>query len=256
MLYRLPSSTSEVSCSWACHRDRNPPSSEPGTDYATPYGSTVYAVADGTVTWTQTHPGNATGRFCEYRLTDGRTTRTLHMSRVDVAPGRKVLKGQPLGLSGASGMGQDWYYGPHIHQTLWPGEAWATPTIDFQLYVGEEPPPEPPRDEDDMPKNSGFHYIRTSDSRKVHYIINPGSGFFLEWSDPSLDVNAIAAQFDTGPFAEVTQGMRDTMVASLGSLQELELEPSGNLTGVAWGTLAGVAVLVALGVAQLVLALG
>jgi hypothetical protein len=54
-----------------------------------------------------------------------------------------------MGLTGASGYGSDWYYGPHVHQTLWPGAIWGAPTIDFQLYVSDEPAPGP-RGEDEM----------------------------------------------------------------------------------------------------------
>jgi hypothetical protein len=138
MGYLLPTETDWVTCSWQCHRDRSPASSEPGTDYGCAYGSTVYAVEAGQVTYVKTTNSGGMGRVVEYRLTDGRTTRSLHMSAVWVAVGQRLSRGQALGLSGASGYGDDWYYGPHDHQTLWDGPAWSGPTIDFHLYIDRE----------------------------------------------------------------------------------------------------------------------
>lgn len=136
MGYALPGNSGYISCSWQCHLDRNPPSGEAGTDYGVAYGSPVYAVEAGTVTYIKTTNSGATGRYCEYRLNDGRTTRTLHMSEVWKKPGDKLTRGMQIGKVGGSGNGNDWYYGPHIHQTLWPGEPWVTQTIDFAKYVG------------------------------------------------------------------------------------------------------------------------
>lgn len=139
MSYVLPTPTDFVSCSWQCHRDRNPPSTEPGTDYGCGYGSAVYAAGNGTISDLKTSNSNATGRYCTIDLDDGRRTRTLHMAEIWVGVGQRVNQGQQIGLSGASGYGDDWYYGPHAHQTLW--SCWcynfcATCTIDFALYVG------------------------------------------------------------------------------------------------------------------------
>jgi murein DD-endopeptidase MepM/ murein hydrolase activator NlpD len=125
-----------VSASWASHKNRTPPSSEPGTDYATAYGTKVAAPGNGSVIEIKTTNSGGMGRFVAIKLDDGRTTRTIHMSRVDVKIGARVKRGQVIGLSGASGNGSDWYYGPHVHQTLWPGAYWANPTIDFELYTG------------------------------------------------------------------------------------------------------------------------
>lgn len=154
MAYRLPTPTSYVSSSWQSHKDRNPPSSEPGTDYGSGYGSPVFAVDNGSVVNVQSHPSSGTGRFVEYRLDDGRTSRTLHMAETWVSTGQRISKGQTIGVSGASGYGDDWYYGPHAHQTLWPNGAFQNPTIDFALYVGGDAP-QPP-DGDDMAERKHF----------------------------------------------------------------------------------------------------
>ena len=142
MSYLLPTSTRWVSASWQDHRDRTPPSSEPGTDYGVAYGLPVYAVDAGSVTYVKTSNSGAMGRVVEYRLDDGRDTRTLHLASVGVSVGQRIARGQTIGISGASGYGSDWYYGPHAHQTLWPGRAWEAAPIDFELYTG---------DDDDMP---------------------------------------------------------------------------------------------------------
>lgn len=140
MGYALPTATDWVTASWQTHKDRSPPSSEPGTDYGIAYGQPACAVEAGQVTYIKTTNSQAMGRVVEYRLDDGRTTRCLHLSAVWVNVGQRVTRGQQLGVSGASGNGSDWWYGPHLHQTLWPGEAWAAPTIDFDLYVDQEDP--------------------------------------------------------------------------------------------------------------------
>ena len=132
-----------ISCSWQCHKDRNPPSSEPGTDIACAYGTVIWAPYPGTVIEIKTSNSGGMGRFVALQLDDGRTTRAIHMSAVFVGVGQRVDKWTHLGLSGASGYGSDWYYGPHVHQTLWPGCYWCDATIDFMLYVGPDPEPEP-----------------------------------------------------------------------------------------------------------------
>jgi murein DD-endopeptidase MepM/ murein hydrolase activator NlpD len=180
---------------WQEHVNRG--SSEPGTDYASPYGSLVVAVGDGVVTYVKTTNSSATGRVVEYRLDEGKDTRSIHMSEVWVGVGNRVVEGQSIGLSGASGYGSDWYYGPHVHHTLWPGNAWANPTIDFELYVGsDEPDPDPAILEDDM--------IRIQADNRGIAIIGPGYYRHLANNDEvnasqaiiTKHVNGTDAQFD------------------------------------------------------------
>lgn len=134
--YQLPTTTDWITCSWQCHRDRNPPSSEPGTDYGAAYGSPLYAVEAGTITYIKTSNSGAMGRVIEYKLDDGRTTRSLHLSEVWVGVGNRVTRGQQIGRTGASAYDSDWGLGAHVHQTLWPGDAWEADTIDFHAHVG------------------------------------------------------------------------------------------------------------------------
>lgn len=147
MGYTFPVGDIYVPADWFNHCcERTPPSSEPGTDYASGYGTPVAAPAAGTVIDVKTTSSSATGRYVTIAFDDGRTDRQLHLSAVYVQIGYRVTAGAIVAASGASGYGSDWYYGSHLHQTLWPGTAWASQTIDFENYVGTTPPaptPEP-----------------------------------------------------------------------------------------------------------------
>jgi len=126
-----------VSCDWTCHRERKPSSPEPGTDFAAPYGTPVASADAGTVISVKSDPSTATGRLIAIRLDDGYTVRYLHLSESLVDPGQRVTRGQIIAVSGASGGGRDWHYGPHVHVTLWQGAEWSGPTVDFERYVGK-----------------------------------------------------------------------------------------------------------------------
>lgn len=202
-----------VSCSWQCHLDRSPPSSEPGTDYASAYGTPVLAANPGTVIDRQTSPSGATGRYVTVRLDDGRTTRDLHLAEVHVDVGRRVLRGDVLGLSGASGNGSDNYYGPHVHRTLWPGEIWAAPTIDFERYVGGTTPP-PDEDEEGITMRGAYY---TRDDGVIEYMLfNEYSGFHVQHTgaDGAYN-NAIAASWETNSWAKITASHAKYLRAAL-----------------------------------------
>lgn len=155
MGYAYPSDARYVSCSWQCHKDRVPCSAQPGTDYAAAYGSQLYAVGDGVVVRVKTSPSTGEGRAISVDLDDGRLANSLHLSTTGSAyVGMRVSRGQaiPGAKTGASGFGVDWYYGPHVHQTLWPTQAFhycCNCTIDFDTQVGDVPTPTP--GDDDMP---------------------------------------------------------------------------------------------------------
>ena len=137
-----------VSATWWDHKSRNPPSSEPGTDYATAYGTAVRAAERGTVIDVNWSNGGGTGRYVTVALDTGETIRYLHLSSIWVEVGWAVDRGQGIAATGASGFGSDWGYDPHVHVTLWRGAIWAEPTIDFQTRIG---PGNPPPEEPDMP---------------------------------------------------------------------------------------------------------
>ncbi len=143
MPYVLPTPTTWVSDDYWGHRNRTPPSSEAGTDYGCGYGSAVFAPCDGTVVDVKQSNSGGGGRHVAIDFSDGRRGRTLHMSQTWVTIGQWVRQGQQVGLSGASGYGDDWYYGPHAHETLWDGWYYAFgdgATIDFEPFLGSSPP--------------------------------------------------------------------------------------------------------------------
>jgi len=244
--YRLPTDTTYVSDDWAGHRNRNPPSSEPGTDYASPYGAHLYAVADGVVEATKTSNGAATGRYIQVGLDDGRTTRSLHLAEVWVTPWQRVTRGQVIGLTGASAQGSDWGVGAHVHQTLWPGAAWAADTIDFQRYVGEdEPPPPPPPDDDEEDEMGmkGAAYVRGSDGVTMYILFNEASGQWVEHEGGGGDYNnPIAQNWETGSWPTLTESHARVLKTSLTAVQPKagpvadDPDPTATttLTGPAW----------------------
>lgn len=143
MGYAVPTNTREISCSWQCHRDRKPPSTEPGTDYAGPngggYGAPLYAAGAGTVVDLKHSNTGATGRYVTIDLDDGRRTRSLHLSEIWVSVGQRVSRGQQIGKTGASANGNNWGVGAHVHQTLWARHAYSfgsNATLDFDTFVG------------------------------------------------------------------------------------------------------------------------
>lgn len=139
--YLRPTITPDISCSWQCHRNRRPSSTEPGTDYACAYGSAIFAVEDGVVVDVKTSTSGATGRYLTIDLNDGRRVRYLHLSRILVGVGTKVTRGREIAKSGASGFGKEWGYGAHVHVTLWDRHGYAfgsSATIDFAPQVGAD----------------------------------------------------------------------------------------------------------------------
>ena len=142
-----------VSDTYWGHRNRNPPSPEPGTDYELPFGSSFPVAWDGTVAIVDHSNGGGEGRRLSIDLDDGRRVSYIHLSQIWGWVGQRVTRGQDApALSGASGNGEDWFYGPHVHVTLHerPGMPYWD-SIDFELHVGDDEPPPPPFElEDDM----------------------------------------------------------------------------------------------------------
>lgn len=165
--------------SWEAHQHRVPRSTEPGTDFYCPIGTPVLAPASGVVYAVFNSIGPATGRWVGVDFDNGMRFRAMHLSRTLVRVGQRVRRGDRLGLSGASGYGEeDWSWNPntggsHVHVTLWPthqtrfgynprtGKPY---TIDFMRYAdtsspsgggqgGSTPKPKPPiteEEEEDM----------------------------------------------------------------------------------------------------------
>jgi murein DD-endopeptidase MepM/ murein hydrolase activator NlpD len=81
-----------------------------GDDYASPTGTKVVAVLDGTIAWSNNN-GGAYGRWIGLRATNGRDYVYCHLSVRSVSTGDKVVAGQKLGEVGATGN----VTGPHLH---------------------------------------------------------------------------------------------------------------------------------------------
>ncbi|TVZ88132.1 M23 family metallopeptidase [Streptomyces sp. BK340] len=83
--------------------------SHTGIDFHAASGTSVHAVGSGTVV--STGWGGAYGNQIVIRMADGMYTQYGHLSSIGVVVGQKVLSGQQIGLSGATGN----VTGPHLH---------------------------------------------------------------------------------------------------------------------------------------------
>jgi len=80
-----------------------------GIDFGAAYGSPIYAVSDGTVSYAGRHGGH--GNYVRLEHGGGLGTGYGHMSRIAVSPGMRVHTGQVIGYVGSSGLST----GPHLH---------------------------------------------------------------------------------------------------------------------------------------------
>jgi murein DD-endopeptidase MepM/ murein hydrolase activator NlpD len=110
-----------ISCSFAGHLQRIPPSQVPGLDIAAKLGTVVRVPASGKVLdvlWTEAgglnvwiaHAGNV-------------QTYYAHLQSVFVGGGQLVKEGQELGEVGATGH----CTGPHLHFAVRRGRMWVDP---------------------------------------------------------------------------------------------------------------------------------
>jgi murein DD-endopeptidase MepM/ murein hydrolase activator NlpD len=111
--YIYPTAAHGVSDDFQDHVNRG--SVNPGTDYVSSYGSAVWAVAAGTVTDASNDPGGGGGRTIHVNHDDGSGADYLHLASVGVNVGQWVGQGYQIGVSGASGYGDNYYYGAHLH---------------------------------------------------------------------------------------------------------------------------------------------
>jgi hypothetical protein len=126
-----------ISSSYDDHKNRKPASREPGTDFALPYGTDIRMAESGVIVITDNDNNGAEGRRLELIMDNGEVIDYLHCSKIMGKWNQRVVKGQTgIALSGASGMGKDWFYGPHTHVTrrATPGLPYAS-SIDFMLAV-------------------------------------------------------------------------------------------------------------------------
>lgn len=85
-----------------------------GLDFVIPSGTSVYAVADGTVTDVR-RSRKGEGNVVEIDHGNGYVTRYAHLQEIHVRKGKTVTKGDRIGLSGMSGKA----FAPHLHYEVW-----------------------------------------------------------------------------------------------------------------------------------------
>ena len=95
-----------------------------GTDYGAPYGTSVKATANGTVTRAGTWGGY--GRMVEIRHTRGIVTRYAHLSSISagIRIGTRVDQGLVIGRVGSTGLTS----GPHLHYEFLQNGAYRNPS--------------------------------------------------------------------------------------------------------------------------------
>jgi murein DD-endopeptidase MepM/ murein hydrolase activator NlpD len=103
------------------------PDSHPGLDISGATGDPVYATADGTV-----HSASRTGDYGNLIVIEhafGLTTRYGHLSRMSVAPGAVVRRGDVIGRVGSTGRSTS----SHLHYEVWVN---GRPINPLKLLVG------------------------------------------------------------------------------------------------------------------------
>lgn len=86
-----------------------------GIDFGAAFGSPIFAVADGIVSFAGRHGGH--GNYVRLEHGGGNGTGYGHMSRIAVGPGAHVSAGQVIGYVGSSGLST----GPHLHFEAYQG---------------------------------------------------------------------------------------------------------------------------------------
>ena len=103
-----------------------------GVDYAAPTGTPVMSIGDGTVLSAGWGNGGA-GNMVKIRHNSVYTTAYLHLSKMAVKAGQRVLQGQVIGYVGMTGTAT----GPHLDFRVWKN---GSPVNPLKL---ESPPSEP-----------------------------------------------------------------------------------------------------------------
>jgi len=105
----------------------SPRSPHGGADYSVAEGTPVRAAADGTVAMVADQFFGGHAVFVDHG--DGLLTMYMHMSRVDVAEGASVRRGERVGAVGSTGRAT----GPHLHF----GVRWRGARVNPALLLGE-----------------------------------------------------------------------------------------------------------------------
>ncbi len=101
-----------------------------GMDFACDPGNPVYATGDGVVVKADSDL-RGYGKHVEIDHGFGYRTRYAHMSRLDVAEGQQVKRGDCIGLTGRSGM----VSGPHLHYEIIYRKDYVNPALYMDLSI-------------------------------------------------------------------------------------------------------------------------
>jgi murein DD-endopeptidase MepM/ murein hydrolase activator NlpD len=218
MAYVYPTAVTNVSDSFQDHVNRG--SVNPGTDYTSAYGDTVSAVAAGTVADASNSPSGGGGRTVHVNHDDGTGADYLHLSSVAVRAGQWISQGTRIGQSGASGYGDDWYYGPHLHISFRPNHAGGygnNGNQDFDAIMKSQKPPVPPKppvepeEEEEIMRVGQVHYTN-ADGHIVRALYAPGSAYWMPWQDDTAGIaNGFAKSLETGASVAVTESLYNAL---------------------------------------------
>ena len=131
--FNWPLETYRITSRWGSQRVLNGTPARPhyGVDLAAPAGSPIRAPADGLVAFAR--PGmHFEGGLTLIDHGQGLITAYLHQSRIDVAPGQRVTRGDTIGRVGATGRAT----GPHLCWRM----KWRDRNCDPSLLVGQSAP--------------------------------------------------------------------------------------------------------------------
>ncbi len=130
-----------------------------GTDYAAPYGTPIFAVADGLVTKASRTRNN--GNYVKIKHDKTYTTQYLHMQKFGpgIKSGIHVKQGQTIGYVGSTGMAT----GPHVCFRFWKNGRQVN-------HLKENLPPPEPMPSEDIP---AFEVVRDKIAKQLDDIIWP-----------------------------------------------------------------------------------
>ncbi len=102
-----------------------------GIDFAAAWGTPIYAVSDGIVSYAGRHGGH--GNYVRLDHGGGIATGYAHMSRIAVPAGYRVRAGQVIGHVGSTGLST----GPHLHYELYRNGKTVNPqSVRFTMTSG------------------------------------------------------------------------------------------------------------------------
>lgn len=86
-----------------------------GVDFAARYGTPIFAVSNGVVSYSGRHGGH--GKYVRIEHGGGLGSGYAHMSRISVSSGTRITAGQVIGYVGSTGLST----GPHLHFEVYRG---------------------------------------------------------------------------------------------------------------------------------------